>query len=401
MERSVAIGSGSPGRSRSIVPDIVLAVLGVAIIAALVPPMSLSLFFAACLLFVWLRSASAGSVRIAVQVAGVVTIVLLLLYFKSSDLLFNDVVKRWIARIDPGTPAWYSAGLFAALGASYCFLRFVYALLDPSVTPWQFVRYYFFFPTFFSGPVMTPADFLSQQPSVARGNLVEGAARVMYGGVKFGLSSALQLAVPLTHITQFHLALKTQPVWSLWLGLFLCGVWLYLNFSAFTDIAIGIGRMLGIRVPENFDNPFSATDITDFWRRWHITLGDWLRVTVFNPLARGLAQKFSPRSPVLAVVPALVTMLVCGLWHQTTWAYLAWGVMHGVALAAHQLWRRFAPPLLGDALPGSRWYLAASWIVTHVYVSLAWALFFPLAQPGWPSTLGRQLLYLKRLLLIS
>ncbi len=373
----------------------------IALIALLVPLKSLILFFAICLVFVMLRSVLSGPVRTAVQVSGVVTVTLLLLYLKKSDLLFNDLVNSWVMAIVPRAAPGSSTEIVASLGISYGLLRFIYALFDKAVTPWQFVRYYFFFPTFFSGPIMAPAAFLQQAPSPSHADFLEGTARLMYGGVKFGFATVLQLFVPLSHPVHFHLALQTYSTWSLWLGLFLCGVWLYLNFSAFTDIAIGLGRMLGIRVPENFRNPFAATDITDFWRRWHITLGDWLRVHVFNSLTRGLSPSLSPQSLILVIVPTLATMLVCGLWHQTTWAYLAWGAMHGAGLITHQLWRRYVAPLLDAKRLIGRWYAAASWALTQGFVCLSWVFFFPLAQPGFQPTFELHLRYLKRLLFLS
>jgi len=381
-----------------IAAEVAFVAANVAVIALLLSPKTLLPFFAICFLFIFLRSHVAGLPRAVVQVSGVVVVTFLLLYLKRSDLLFNDLVSRWVAAIVPVNLTKTSAELAGAFGISYALLRFVYALVDSAVTPWQFVSYYFFLPTFFSGPIMAPADLLQQSPSLSRVNLVEGAARVMFGGVKFGVSSILQLFVPLAHPVQLHLALESQSRGALWIGLFLCGVWLYLNFSAFTDIAVGIGRMMGIRVPENFRNPFGATDITDFWRRWHITLGDWLRVHVFNSLTRGLSHRISARSLVLAIVPTLATMVVCGLWHQTTWAYVAWGAMHGAGLVTHQLWRRYVAPLVSADYLHGRSYRTISWALTHSFVSLSWAFFFPLAHPGFEPTFALHMRYLKRVL---
>lgn len=394
--RGVATGRES-GRL-GMAAEVAFVAANFAIIALLVSPKTLLPFFAVCSLFIFLRSHVAGLPRAMVQVSGVVVVTFLLLYLKRSDLLFNDLVSRWVAAIIPVNLAKPSAELAGAFGISYALLRFVYALFDTDVTPWQFLRYYFFLPTFFSGPIMAPADLLKQSPSLTRVNLVEGAARVMFGGVKFGVSSILQLFVPLAHPVQLHLALESQSRGALWIGLFLCGVWLYLNFSAFTDIAVGIGRMMGIRVPENFRNPFGATNITDFWRRWHITLGDWLRVHVFNSLTRGLSRHIPARSLVLAIVPTLATMVVCGLWHQTTWAYVAWGAMHGAGLVTHQLWRRYVVLLVGaDCLYG-RSYRIISWALTQSFISLSWAFFFPLAHPGFEPTFALHMRYLKRVL---
>lgn len=363
--------------------DVLFVAANIAVLAFIVQPKSLAVFFAASLTFLVLRDALPQRLSTVSQAIGIVSLILLLLYYRSSSLLFNDTLRQWVAAHFPGQAGLFSTTLLAALGVSYCFLRAIYALRDRSVTLWSFARYYFFAPTFFSGPIITPTAFAIERFSMNRRNLLEGGARVVYGVLKFIASSALQLLVPLATLHHAVLALQSYPWWWLWLTLFATGFWLYLNFSAFADIAIGVGRVLGFRVPENFNNPFAATDLTDFWRRWHITLGDWLRANIFNPLARRLGVVLSRNSILVAIASALFTMIVCGLWHQTTPAFLAWGAMHGVGLGLHQAWRRYLRPLLADDVEGQRWYVVASWAVTHVFVNLSWVLFFPVDAPSF------------------
>jgi alginate O-acetyltransferase complex protein AlgI len=361
----------------TIIRETAFAAFNIAVVASLVPFGSLWLFFAVCLLFVVLRGAASPKLRVWVRAGGIVVAIVLLLYYKSSPLVFNRSVTAWVQATIPGSEAWYATQLLSTLGVSYCFLRFVYALVDDSVTPWRFTRYYFFFPTFFSGPIMAPGAFLDQSVSFGRDDFHQGLTRIVYGLLKFAASSVMQMVIPLSTLHHADLARDTYPIAWQWVTLFLTGVWLYLNFSAFADMSIGAARLFGFRVPENFDRAFTATNLADFWRRWHMTLSDWLRANVFNPLARGLTGVVSPNSILVAIAPALFTMLACGLWHRTTTPYLVWGLMHGAGLAVHQLWRRYARPLLPGGVVASPAYRVFSWMLTHAYISLSWVFFFP------------------------
>lgn len=398
---SLAPPAASPPAAGWGAREVAFSALNLAVVAMLVPPASLAPFFSVCITFVALCRASSTALLPFVRAAGILVALILLLYYKSSALVFNDSLKSAAQALFGAVPAWYSTGFLVPLGASYCFLRFVYALLERGLTPSGFARYYFFAPTFFYGPIMPPQAVLAQRPVFRRADLLEGAGRILFGLLKLGLSSLLQLAVPLSHPAHNYLALNTYSAPALWVGLYLSGIWLYLNFSAFTDLAIGAGRLFGIRIPENFNNPFGAADLTDFWRRWHITLSDWLRACIFNPLAKLLSSRVPGESLFLACGPVLLTMLICGLWHQTTLAYVAWGAQHGAGLAAHQLWIRLLRKRNLGWLREVRGYRFASWALTHTWVALGWALFFPLPEPGFVPGLGLHLLYLKRLFLLG
>ncbi len=113
----------------------------------------------------------------------------------------------------------------------------------------------------------------------------------------------------------------------------------YCDFSGYADIAIGAARLLGFTLPENFQQPYYAPSIPEFWRRWHITLYNWLRDYIFYPLSRAL-KRSGPASKQLLVLtlPPLLTMLASGLWHGTNWTFLVWGALHGIFMVSSVLW---------------------------------------------------------------
>ena len=112
---------------------------------------------------------------------------------------------------------------------------------------------------------------------------------------------------------------------------------LFFDFSGYSDIAIGIGILYGIQLPENFDRPYLRPSLASFWQSWHITLSNWVRFYVFSPLSRALLmRKVSPLAAVF--VAQLATMVIIGLWHGVQWTFVVWGIWHGVGLFIHKMW---------------------------------------------------------------
>src|SRR6185503_9017161 len=109
---------------------------------------------------------------------------------------------------------------------------------------------------------------------------------------------------------------------------------LYFDFSGYSDMALGLGRMFGIRLPANFDSPYKAVNIVDFWRRWHMTLSRFLRDYLYIPLGGNRCGEWL-RTRIL-----LLTMTLGGLWHGANWTFLLWGAFHGLLLAAHRWWAK-------------------------------------------------------------
>jgi D-alanyl-lipoteichoic acid acyltransferase DltB (MBOAT superfamily) len=154
---------------------------------------------------------------------------------------------------------------------------------------------------------------------------------------------------------------------------------LYADFSGYSDIAVGAARVFGIKLIQNFNHPYSARSISEFWQRWHVSLSNWLRDYIFFPVRRFLLrQTWARRVPLLAtVIPPLVTMLASGIWHGTGWTYLVWGGLHGLYLVFFQLtegvWQRVGNALRLDRLPKLTAFIQQG--VTFTLVTLALILF--------------------------
>jgi alginate O-acetyltransferase complex protein AlgI len=158
---------------------------------------------------------------------------------------------------------------------------------------------------------------------------------------------------------------------------------IYFDFSAYSDIAIGLARLLGITLPENFRRPYLAGNIREFWDRWHITLSHWVRDYVFSPTARALFHTRLRRWPAaIAVLSYLLTFLVVGAWHGTTAAFLVWGLYHGLLLALFHLVRLKTPVRIADhPLYRSRVARGLAVAVTFGCVTLGWVPFMlPLGE---------------------
>jgi D-alanyl-lipoteichoic acid acyltransferase DltB (MBOAT superfamily) len=269
-------------------------------------------------------------------------------------------------------------GALRFVGLSYCFLRASYAMFDDrDWTLLGYLRYWFFVPTFISGPVLTPdRQFLALNEG-RRAAIGEGSVRVLSGILRIAAALMLSYAIPLQNRYTMADASEHWPVIALWLGAVSSGVWLYLNFSGYSDVFIGVARMCGVRAPENFDNPLAARDLTAFWQRWHISLGDWLRTNVYDPMSRRLLR-ISPKLVVPASLLApVVTMLVCGAWHAFAANFLLWGLAHGAGLAIHTSWKRFVRGRLPVPVRTHRAYALAAWALTQGFAAAMWTLFLP------------------------
>jgi D-alanyl-lipoteichoic acid acyltransferase DltB (MBOAT superfamily) len=143
-------------------------------------------------------------------------------------------------------------------------------------------------------------------------------------------------------------------------------VQIYADFSGYTDIAIGIALLLGFTFPQNFDSPYAAVSVQDFWRRWHMTLSRWLRDYVYIPLGGNRGRRiFTYRN-------LLLTMLIGGLWHGAAWTFVVWGGLHGAALVGERWWRERRGPIERVETAWTRWRAR---LVTFHFVCLAWIFF--------------------------
>jgi alginate O-acetyltransferase complex protein AlgI len=258
------------------------------------------------------------------------------------------------------------------LGISFYMFNLVSYGLDvrrgrtaPATSFLSLAAYSTFFPTVTAGPLLRYDHFHTQEagPRSVDADLLEfGVLNLIVGLAKKAL-----VADPLGAAVEPLFADYERLGLDAWLAVLGYAYQLYFDFSGYTDMAIGAGAMLGFRLPPNFNAPYTAVHITDFWQRWHMTMSQWFRDYLFLPLSRALLRRRPSLEGAESVraVCLVFTMIVIGLWHGTTWSFLAWGLFHGLLLAGHariRLARGFSIPA---------W---ASRALTFVAVLAGWVL---------------------------
>ena len=249
-------------------------------------------------------------------------------------------------------------------GLSYLFDQYRGEQLDPTLL--EFGVYYSFAPTVLSGPICRVADLLPQlrEPTRASWTEVAAGARQMWVGV-WMISLARILGAGL-HGQGVNWAFQQSGVWGfldVWILLLGYGFQIFFDFAGYTRLVIGLARMFGIELPENFDRPFLAVTPTMFWQRWHMSLSFWIRDYLFMPLAMVRSELWW-RNGML-----IFSMVVFGLWHKASWPFLLWGLYQGTLLFLHRMWQQYARKrrmVVSDA---------ASWVITFAVVTLGWTLF--------------------------
>lgn len=224
------------------------------------------------------------------------------------------------------------------LGISYYTFKLISYVMDtywgkiePEMRFVPFAAYVAFFPQILAGPIQRPGDFLRQMPPLHTA-VSAGLPRIVWGLAK-KLAVADQLASTVNYVFTHMHALQGAPLLA---GFYLFPLQLYADFSGLTDIAIGIGLLFGVEAPENFNRPFTASTITDFWRRWHISLTSWLGDYVFTPL-RMAVRTLGTSGLAFSIMANTVAI---GLWHGFTWGYFTFGVMHGSYIVTEALTSR-------------------------------------------------------------
>ena len=224
------------------------------------------------------------------------------------------------------------------------------------------------FPQLIAGPIVRYHDIAKQlvQRTITVKKFSDGAERFI-----FGLSKKVLLADPLGVKADeiFSLPLHELTMADSWLGAVCFSLQIYYDFSGYSDMAIGLGRMMGFRLPENFNYPYISRSMREFWRRWHISLSTWLRDYLYIPL--GGNRKGTRRT----FINLLIVFLLCGLWHGASWTFIAWGLWHGIFLVLERL----APVQQTTSLRQG-----LGWLYTTLVVMIGWVIFrSPDLATGW------------------
>jgi alginate O-acetyltransferase complex protein AlgI len=275
------------------------------------------------------------------------------------------------------------------LGFSYLAFRILHTLRDrqtgvlPQVGLAEYVNYVIFFPAFTAGPIDRLERFVKELRAplpLDDAGWIEAGTRLFVGLFKKFVLSGLLGVISMRDlwVTQVHGA-----GW-MWLFLYAYSFQIYFDFSGYTDVAIGLGRLAGIRLPENFAAPYLKPNLTQFWNAWHITLTQWFRAYFFNPLTRALRRADQLPVAVMVFLTQLGTMLLIGLWHGITPNFALWGAWHGLGLFIHNRWSDFVRPRLPAWTQGPRARMALNALgifLTFHYVTIGW-LFFTLSSPA-------------------
>ncbi|MDQ1495483.1 MAG: alginate O-acetyltransferase complex protein AlgI [Actinomycetota bacterium] len=230
----------------------------------------------------------------------------------------------------------------------------------PLRNPLTFVTYIMMFPQLIAGPIVRfheIADQLEQRPSDRLGDFAAGFPRFA-----LGLSKKVVVADTIAPVANSVFALHTSELTtvSAWLGALAYTLQLYFDFSGYSDMAIGLGRMFGFQLPENFNRPYSAASITDFWRRWHMSLSRWFRDYLYIPLGGNRGSRLQTYRN-LYIVFALT-----GFWHGANWTFLVWGLYHGTLLVIERV--------TGWGDPQTAWRPLQR-AATQLLVIVGWVLF--------------------------
>ncbi len=323
-------------------------------------------------------------IRTPLLAAGFFGLVILLVYLKTPFLITKsfDLINELRGQEIGELPY-----MFSWLGYSYVAFRLLHTIRDcqtgrlPALTLSEYVNYVIFFPAFTAGPIDRAERFVQElrEPiALADEDWMEAGKRFFVGLFKkFVIADALFLI----SINDVLVDQVNSAGW-MWFFLYMYSVRIYFDFSGYTDIAIGLGRVMGIRLPENFAAPYLKPNLTQFWNSWHMTLTQWFRAYFFNPLTRALRTRGLPAALVI-IIAQVSTMIVIGLWHGVTGGFVLWGLWHGLGLYIHNRWSDFMRGRITHPLSTRSQLLldALGVFFTFNFVSLGW-LFFTLSTPA-------------------
>jgi len=284
------------------------------------------------------------------------------------------------------------------LGFSYIAFRLIHVLRDkqmgrlPELSLPEFATYVIFFPALAAGPIDRAERFtqdLQKDFSLTQQETLLGGQRIFVGLFKkFVIADTLAIIA-----LNDALATQVRTTGWMWVIVYAYAFQIYFDFSGYTDIAIGMARLVGIKLPENFAAPYLKPNLTQFWNSWHMSLTQWFRSYFFNPFNRWMRSLKNLPAWFMILLSQVATMLLIGLWHGITLNFIFWGLWHGIGLFLQNRWSEFIRTRYSN--PGQNTRLQpllqiGSILLTFHFVALGW-VFFALSNPSLSVQVFRKL----------
>jgi D-alanyl-lipoteichoic acid acyltransferase DltB (MBOAT superfamily) len=327
----------------------------------------------------------------AVLLSGIAFNVLFLGFFKYTDFLYTAVNDVFGAKL-------ILMNVILPLGISFITFQKIALLIDvqagrvKAFSFRQYCTFVLFFPQLVAGPIVHYREMMPQFGAVTcrfhKENFAVGLTLLSFGLFKKGVL-ADNIAPLVTPIYEHSAAGGKTSFLLAWMAAIGFTLQLYFDFSGYTDMALGLARFFGIKLPPNFNSPLKAPSIIDFWLRWHMTLTRFLTAYIYNPLVLWMTRRraakglpgFGRRNPTagafvsLLMVPLITTMFLSGLWHGAGYGFIIWGVLHGVFLSINHGWRMFAAHRWRGRATYDRLMKPAGFVLTFVSVTTAMVFF--------------------------
>lgn len=315
---------------------------------------------------------SAESTTKAWLVAGVVFNIVLLGYFKYANFFVDNL------NMLTGS-AWQLGRVLLPIGISFFSFTQIAFLVDTyqgrvgEYRPIHYGLFVTYFPHLVAGPVLHHSQMMPQfaDAAIYRFNAANFAGGLAIFGL--GLIKKVVLADGISPYADAVFkpadAGLIPELGEAWLGALAYSLQLYFDFSGYSDMAVGLSWLFNVRLPFNFNSPYRATSISDFWRRWHISLSNFLRDYLY------IALGGNRKGAVRRYVNLALTMVLGGLWHGASWSFVLWGALHGSYLLVNHGFRAVCGPALCARLDGQRWFAVLAWWLTLMAVLLAWVFF--------------------------
>lgn len=301
-------------------------------------------------------------------IIGLIFNVGLLIYFKYFAFIINTYHSVIGDKVEP-------LKIITLVGISFYTFESISYMVDvyhkkilPARRFADYLLFLSFFPKLVMGPIVRASDFLPQIAKpyyVSNDDFANGFYLIITGLIKKLIIGDFIYSNFVSYVfdePQRYTGLECL------MAVYGFAIVIYCDFSGYTNIAIGLAKWLGFSLPPNFNLPYTSTDITEFWKRWHISLSSWLKDYIYIPLGgnrKGNLRKY---------INLIITMLIGGLWHGANITFIVWGLLHGCALAIHKLWQEKSGSVLYN-FKQTKGYIFLSWFITFQFVCLCWIFF--------------------------